>query len=81
MANDIALIKQNVAINDNRVICSTLPTGATTKRLIRGNYPVDLTIGEIQEKFDNRFDNPSYYHGGGGGSTDGGFYGENVLGV
>jgi hypothetical protein len=40
------------------------------------------TIAAIQEKYTNRFDNPSYYYGG-GGDADGGFYGEDVdiLGV
>lgn len=37
------------------------------------------TITDMQSKFDNRFDDPSYYYGGGGG-TDGGDVG-NVLGV
>lgn len=63
MANDITVAISGVAINDKRAVCSTLPTGETAKLLVRPNYPVDLTIENIQDKFDNRFDDPSYYYG------------------
>jgi hypothetical protein len=72
MANDIALIKQNIAINDKRAVCSTMPTGETAKRLVRSNYPVNLTINNIESKFDNRFDDPSYYYGIGNSTVIGG---------
>lgn len=83
MANDIITAIDGLPINNKRAICSTLPTGETAKRLIRPNYPVDLTIASIESKFDNRFDDPSYYYGGGGGGADGGDVGEDgdVLGV
>jgi hypothetical protein len=72
MANDIQVIVSGVAINNSQAICSTLPTGETAKRLVRANDPVDLTIANIQSKFDDRFDDPSYYYGVGGSTVVGG---------
>ena len=63
MANDITLAISGVPINNKNAVCSTIPTGETAKRLVRENYPVDLTIENIESKFDNRFDDPSYYYG------------------
>jgi hypothetical protein len=63
MANDIMTAISGVAINDKRAVCSTLPTGESAKLLVRANYPVDLTIENIQSKFDARFDDPRYYAG------------------
>jgi hypothetical protein len=63
MANDIAVAISGIAINNKRAICSTLPTGQTAKLVVRPNYPVDLTIENIQKKFDDRFDDPGYYYG------------------
>lgn len=57
-------------INVEYTICSTLPTGFSSKLLRFGYYSNNLTIENIQNKYDNRFDDPSYYHGGGG--ADGG---------
>lgn len=65
MANDITVAISGVAINNKRAVCSTLPTGQTAKLLVRPNFPVDLTIDNIQSKFENRFDDPSYYYGNG----------------
>lgn len=82
MANDIMTIDASQPINNKYAVCSVLPTGSYSRLLVRENYPADLTIESIQSKFDDRFDNPSYYYGGGGG-TDGGDVGEDVdvLGV
>jgi hypothetical protein len=63
MAADITVAISGIDINDNRAVCSTLPTGQTSKLLIRPNYPVNLTIVNIENKFDNRFDDPRYYSG------------------
>jgi hypothetical protein len=63
MANDITTAKSGIAINNIATICSTLQTGNSSKLIAISNYPVDLTISNIQSKFDNRFDNPSYYYG------------------
>jgi hypothetical protein len=63
MANDITTAISGIAINNKRAVCSTLPTGSSAKLLIRPNYPVNLTIENIQNKFQDRFDDPSYYYG------------------
>jgi hypothetical protein len=63
MAIDITVAVSGIDINDNRAVCSTLPTGRSSKLLVRENYPVDLTIGNIAEKFTDRFDDPRYYSG------------------
>ena len=63
MAADITVAISGIDINDKRAVCSTLPTGQTSKLLIRPNYPVNLTIVNIENKFDNRFDDPRYYSG------------------
>lgn len=63
MANDIIRASNESPINNKRAICSTLPTGFSSKRMIRPNYPINLTIENIQNKFDKRFDDPSYYFG------------------
>lgn len=63
MAIDITVAISGVDINDKRAVCSTLPTGATAKLLVRPNYPVNLTIENIEEKFTDRFDDPRYYTG------------------
>ena len=65
MANDITVAISGVSINDKRAVCSTLPTGKSAKLLVRSNYPLDLTISNLQSKFANRFDDPSYYYGDG----------------
>lgn len=63
MATDITTCVSGVAINNKRAVCSTLPTGETAKLLVRPNYPVDLTIENIENKYDTRFDDPRYYSG------------------
>lgn len=72
MANDITVAISGVAINNKRAVCSTLPTGQTAKLLVRPNYPVNLTIENIQSKFTNRFDDPAYYYGIGNSNLVGG---------
>ncbi len=72
MANDITTAVSGVAINNKRAICSTLSTGQTAKLLVRPNFPVNLTIENIESKFDNRFDDPSYYYGIGNNTVVGG---------
>ena len=63
MANDIITSISGLPINNKRAICSTQPTGATAKLLIRKNHPVNLTIENIESKFDDKFDEPRYYTG------------------
>lgn len=67
---DIIAIDVSKPINNKYVVCSALPTGSYSKLLIRENFPIDLTIDNIESKFGERFDNPSYYYGG--GNVDGG---------
>jgi hypothetical protein len=72
-------------INNKYATISVFPTGPIgpfyNRRLVRPDYPKALTIENIESKFDNRWDDPSYYYGG--GCTDGGDVGEDgdVLGV
>lgn len=63
MANDITVVNTGLPINNKRAVCSTTQTGQSAKLLIRPNFPVNLTIEKIQSKFNNRFDDPSYYYG------------------
>ena len=65
MAIDIIAIQSGNPINDKSAICSALPTGGYSKLIVRPNYPLDLTIENIEEKFTDRFDDPSYYYGNG----------------
>jgi len=66
MKIDIQKSISSLPINNKKAICSTLPTGQTAKLLVRSNYPVNLTIENIESKFGSRFDDPSYYFGTGG---------------
>lgn len=61
MATDIIVAIADIAINDKKAICSTLPTGFSSKLLVRDNYPLDLTIENIESKFDDKFDDRTYY--------------------
>jgi hypothetical protein len=63
MAIDIIVIDPTKPINNKYAICSMLPTGSYSKLLVRENYPGDLTIANIENKYDDRFDDPSYYYG------------------
>jgi hypothetical protein len=70
MANDIFRINNTQGINNKYAVCSATVGGYYSKLLVRPNYPVNLTIENIENKLDNRFDDPSYYYGG--GNVDGG---------
>jgi hypothetical protein len=54
---DIARINNDKGINNKAAVCSTLPTGKSSVRIIRPNYPVNLTIENVQQKYGNRFYN------------------------
>ena len=54
---DIAKIDNSRSINNKTAVCSTLPTGKSSIRIVRPSYPSDLTIENIQQKFGNRFYN------------------------
>jgi len=57
-------------IKNGSVIVSCLPTGRYFK--LDDDVLYTPTIEEIEFKYDNRFDDPSYYYGG--GASDGGTY-------
>lgn len=63
MANDITVAIDGIAINNKRAVCSTMPTGNSAKLLIRPNHPANLTIANIESKYSEKFDDPSYYYG------------------
>lgn len=65
MANDIMIIDSSKPVNVEYVVCSTTPTGYTTKLLKFGYYSNNLTIENIDNKYETRFDDPSYYYGNG----------------
>lgn len=68
MAIDIILSKNDQPIKNGSLVLATSITGFfQTQNSYVNNLPV---IADIQSKYDNRFDNPSYYYGGGG--VDGG---------
>ena len=76
MAIDIIKARDTQPINDKSAIVTTSTTGTFSKLL--GLPETYLTIGIIENKYDNRFDNPSYYFGG--GLSDGGTYSGDVDG-
>ena len=70
MANDIMRLDPTKPINVEYAVLSTMPTGQSSRLLKFGYYSQNLTIENIEDKYDNRFDDPSYYFGG--GNIDGG---------
>jgi hypothetical protein len=63
MANDIMALDSTKPINQEHVVCSALPTGFRSKLLKFGYYSNNLTIENIEDKYDTRFDDPAYYYG------------------
>jgi len=55
MAVDIIVAYSGEPINNKSVIASCSIRGNFTKKIIRENYPVDLTIESIESKYENRF--------------------------
>lgn len=63
MAIDIVKSKSGQSIKNGSIIVSTKVTGPTNKDLLN-SYAINTpTIEEIENKYDNRFDDPSYYYG------------------
>jgi len=61
MANDIQAAVSGVVVKNGTVLVSCTKTGQySTINTYVSNVP---TISNIQSKFDNRFDDPSYYYG------------------
>lgn len=69
MANDITLCITGQPIKHGTMVIASCPrTGYFDKKdTYVKNTPV---IGDIENKYDNRFDDPSYYYGS--GDVDGG---------
>lgn len=75
MANDITkAISANELKNGTTIVtCSSTGRYSLLNTYVK-NTP---TITDIQDKYDNRFDDPSYYYGGGG--VDGGDVGDQLI--
>jgi len=87
MADDIKLSLSTKPIKNGTMLASCSSTGKYSYLSKQINDPNNSKIfedhvnnlpsfDEIKDKYDLRFDNPSYYHGGGIGSVDGGDVGE-----
>lgn len=61
MQSDIIRIDNTKGINNKSVVASTSVTGISSVLNIRPNYPLSLTIENIENKYDNRFDDITYY--------------------
>lgn len=70
MANDIQAAVSGVVVKNGTIVVSTLTTGeySTINTYVK-NTP---TITAIENKYDNRFDDPSYYYGIGDANLVGG---------
>jgi len=70
MNNDINKAISVNPIKNGTVVVSTKVTGLSSKDIYNQyvkNYP---TINDIQSKYNERFDDPSYYFGGGADGGD-----------
>jgi hypothetical protein len=72
MKIDIIRIDETKPINVEYAVCSTLPTGFRSKLLKFGYYSNNLTIENLESKYAERFDDPSYYFGLGNATVVGG---------
>lgn len=72
MANDISIIKAGSIKNGSMVVtCGRTGFPPNPSKIVYNRYVKNTpSISEIQSKFDNRFDDPSYYYGC--SSVDGG---------
>lgn len=61
MSNDIQLAVSNVAIKNGTALVSCTRTGEYS--VINTYVKNTPAIGDIEAKYDNRFDDPSYYYG------------------
>jgi hypothetical protein len=61
MANDIAVAVSGQPIKNRTIVVGATVTG---EYATQDNFVVNTpTISEIQDKYDNRFDDPRYYAG------------------
>jgi hypothetical protein len=61
MKIDIIRIDNARGINNKNAVASTSVTGRSSILSVRPNYPVNLTISNIESKFGDRFDDVTYY--------------------
>jgi hypothetical protein len=70
MANDITKAIVANPIKNGTIIVGCKVTGVDSNDLLNSYVKNTPTITDIQDKYDARFDDPSYYYGG--GNVDGG---------
>lgn len=66
MANDISKSINSSEIKNGSIVVSCLRTGfpSSPSTIVYNKYVKNIpSITDIQAKFDNRFDDPSYYYG------------------
>lgn len=63
MANDISKIISANEIKNGTAIVGCKVTGLTNNDLLNTYVKNTPTISDIQDKYDDRFDDPSYYYG------------------
>jgi hypothetical protein len=61
MKIDIKAIDVSKGINNKNAVASTMVTGYSSILSLRPNYPLNLTIENIESKYAERFDNITYY--------------------
>lgn len=63
MTNDIQKSILSNPIKNGTVVVSVKPTGLRSEDLLNNSVSNKPEIADIQAKYDNRFDDPSYYGG------------------
>ena len=71
MANDINKVISANPIKNGTVVVSCKVTGPISKDLLNSSVKNTPTISDIENKYDNRFDDPAYYYGLGNDSVIG----------
>lgn len=62
MATDIITIDATKETNTISMVCSTSFTGYSSKRITLSDAPTDQQIENIESKYDDKFDDPTYYY-------------------
>lgn len=61
MAIDIIALDPTKETNTVSIVCSTSFTGYSSKKTTVSDAPTDQQIENIESKYDNKFDDPTYY--------------------
>ena len=61
MSIDIKAIDSNKPVNTINMVLSTTPTGFSSKKIVNDIVSTDNQIGNIESKFEDKFDDPVYY--------------------